>query len=82
MAAAGHDLTGSVLELLRVGTREATAILYLDQAGRMHEQVRLNWDSCEHEPQKLRIGIGRSSMGTATTVLVDEVWLTECELSA
>ncbi|HSV80740.1 MAG TPA: M23 family metallopeptidase [Ramlibacter sp.] len=69
------------LELLRVGTRETTAILYLDEGGRMKEQVRLNWDSIAHPPLRLRAGIGFSSMGTAAKVLTDELWLTECELS-
>jgi hypothetical protein len=69
------------LELLRVATRETTAILYLNERGRMKEQARLNWDSTEHEPQSLRVGIGFSSVGAAATALVDEVWLTETELS-
>ena len=70
------------LELLRVGTRETTAILYLDEGGRMIEQTRLNWDSAEHEPLSLRAGIGFSSTGAAATILVDELWLTEAELPA
>lgn len=69
------------LELLRVATRETTAILYLDESGRMKEQCRLNWDSTAHEPLRLRAGIGFSSMGAAATVLADELWLTESELS-
>jgi len=68
------------LELLRVGTRETTAILYLDEGGRMIEQTRLNWDSAEHEPLSLRAGIGFSSTGAAATILLDELWLTEAEL--
>jgi hypothetical protein len=70
------------LELLRVATRETTAILYLGEGGRMTEQARLNWDSSEHEPLSLRAGIGFSSMGAAATILVDELWLTEAELPA
>jgi hypothetical protein len=70
------------LELLRVATRETTAILHLDEGGRMTEQARLNWDSTENEPLSLRAGIGFSSMGAAATILVDELWLTEAELSA
>jgi hypothetical protein len=70
------------LELLRVGTRETTAILYLDEGGRMTEQARVNWDSSEQEPLSLRAGIGFSSVGAAATILVDELWLTEAELSA
>jgi hypothetical protein len=69
------------LELLRVATRETTAVLHLDEGGRMTEQARLNWDSTEHEPLSLRAGIGFSSMGAAATILVDELWLTEAELS-
>jgi hypothetical protein len=70
------------LELLRVGTRETTAVLHLDEDGRMIEQTRLNWDSSGHEPQRLRVGIGFSSTGAAATILADELWLTEAELSA
>jgi len=70
------------LELLRVGTRETTAILYLNNGGRMKEQARLNWDSTGHEPDKVRAGIGFSSAGAAATVLLDELWLTESELSS
>ena len=38
------------LELVRLATRETTAILYLDDGARMSEQVRLNWDSTAHDP--------------------------------
>jgi hypothetical protein len=69
------------LELLRVATRETTGILYLDEDGRMKEQARLNWDSSANEPLTFRAGIGFSSVGAAATVLVDELWLTESELS-
>jgi hypothetical protein len=69
------------LELLRVGTRETTAILYLNNSGRMHEQARLDWDTTGHEPDKVRAGIGFSSKGASATILVDELWLTESELS-
>ena len=69
------------LELLRLGTRETTAVLYLDEEGRMQEQIRLDWDSTTHEPSKLRAGIGFSSRGAAATVWSDELRLTECELS-
>ena len=48
----------------------------------MVEQTRLNWDSSGHEPQRLRVGIGFSSTGAAATILADELWLTEAELSA
>jgi hypothetical protein len=69
------------LELLRVATREATAILHLDEGGRMTEQVRVNWDSTGNEPASLRAGIGFSSRGATATILVDELWLTEAELT-
>ncbi len=69
------------LELLRVGTRETTAVLYLDEGGRMKEQARLNWDTTTLEPTSLRAGIGYSSRRAAATVLVDELWLTEGELA-
>jgi hypothetical protein len=68
------------LELLRVATRETTAILYLDEGGRLTEQARLNWDSTGQEPLSLRAGVGFSSMGAAATILVDELWVTESEL--
>jgi hypothetical protein len=70
------------LELLRLATRESTAILYLDDGVRMAEQARLNWDSTAHPPSTLRVGIGFSSVGAAATVLADEVRVTESELSA
>jgi hypothetical protein len=72
------------LELLRVGTRETTAILYLNDrndGGRMQEHARLDWDSTGAEPDRLRAGIGFSSKGASATILVDELWLTEAELS-
>ncbi len=69
------------LELLRVATRETTAILHLDEGRRMKEQVRLNWDSTGNEPASLRAGIGFSSRGATATTFVDELWLTEAELT-
>jgi hypothetical protein len=53
------------LRLLRIGTREPTAVLYLND----DEKARINWDSIDHEPRKLRAGIGRSSAGATATVL-------------
>jgi hypothetical protein len=64
------------LHLLRIGTREATAVLYLND----EEVARVNWDSTALEPLALRVGIGRLSAGSATTVLVDELRLTESSL--
>jgi hypothetical protein len=68
------------LELLRVATRETTAILFLNDGGRMQEQVRLNWDSTEREPIHVRAGIARSSSGATATLFLDELWLTEAEM--
>jgi hypothetical protein len=65
------------LHLLRIGTRETTAVLYLDEDGKMEEQDRLDWDSTAFEPLVLRVGIGRSSAGASATVLADELRLTE-----
>ena len=65
------------LHLLRIGTRETTAVLYLDVNGEMEEQARLDWDSTASEPTTLRAGIGRSPAGARATVLVDELRVTE-----
>jgi hypothetical protein len=61
------------LHVLRLGTRESTAVLYLDDI----EQVRLNWDSTGFERLKLRAGIGLASKGATATVLTDKLRLTE-----
>jgi len=61
------------LYLLRLGTRETTAVLYLDGA----ESVRKNLDSTAYEPLTFRAGIGLTSVGATATVLVDEIVLTE-----
>jgi Peptidase family M23 len=65
------------LHLLRIGTRETTAALFLDD----DEKLRTNWDSTTHEPRKLRAGIGLSSAGATATILADELRLTELERS-
>ncbi|MCI0366628.1 MAG: M23 family metallopeptidase, partial [Phycisphaerales bacterium] len=65
------------LHLLRIGTRETTAVLYLDEDGEMVEQDRLNWDSTASEPTSLRAGIGLSSAGAKATVLADELRVSE-----
>jgi hypothetical protein len=65
------------LHLLRIGIRETTAVLYLDEDGTMREQDRLDWDSTASEPTSLRAGIGFSSAGAKATVLTDELRLTE-----
>ena len=68
------------IELLRLATRETTAILYLDENGRAREQARLNWDTTCIEPTRLRAGIGFSSPGVRARVALDELWITETEL--
>lgn len=65
------------LHLLRIGTRETTALLFLDD----DEKFRINWDSTTHEPRKLRAGIALSSAGATATILADELRLTELERS-
>ena len=66
--------------LLRLDTRESTAVLYLDNDGVLKERVRLNWDSTAIEPSVLRAGIARSPAGAKATVLVDELRLSESPL--
>jgi len=61
------------LHLLRIGTRETTAVLFLDD----DERLRINWDSTTHEPRKLRAGIALSSAGARATILADQLRLTE-----
>lgn len=65
------------LRLLRIGTRETTAVLYLDENGEMVEQDRLNWNSTGSETTGLRAGIGLSSKGVKATVLADELRISE-----
>jgi len=61
------------LRVLRIGTRETTAILSLEN----DEKLRINWDSTVYEPGSLRAGIGQSSAGVTATVLTDDLLLTE-----
>ncbi|CAA9889426.1 Peptidase family M23 (fragment) [Candidatus Methylobacter favarea] len=65
------------LHLLQIGTRESTAVLYLDNDGVMEERVRLNWDSTAIEPSVLRAGIARLPAGAKATVLADELRVSE-----
>jgi hypothetical protein len=65
------------LEVLRIGTRESTVVLYLDVDGKTEEQTRRDWDSTASEPTALRAGIASSSAGAKATVLVDELRVTE-----
>jgi hypothetical protein len=69
------------LHLLRIGTRETTAVLYLNEGGKLEEQARINWDSTTSEPLRFRAGIGRSAAGAMATVLTDKVRVTESQLS-
>ncbi len=61
------------LHVLRIGTRETTAVLSLDD----EEELRVDWDSTAFEPRALRAGIGLSSAGAIAVVRTDDVRLTE-----
>jgi hypothetical protein len=65
------------LHLLRIATRETTAVLYLNKGRQLVEQTRINWDSTTSQPTSLRAGIGLTSPGATATVLTDELRLTE-----
>lgn len=68
-----------VLHVLRLGTRETTAVLYDDCT----ELVRKNWDSRSLEPLQLRAGIALSSTGTTATIHTDDFELrNQCTISA
>jgi Peptidase family M23 len=69
------------LHLLRLATRETTAVLYLNEGEQLVEQARINWDSTIYEPLSLRAGIGLSSAGAVATVLTDELRLTESQVA-
>jgi hypothetical protein len=57
------------LRLLRIGTRETTAVLYLGD----DEKARINWDTSDTELLRFRAGIGRSSAGATAIVLTAEL---------
>ncbi|HSD58317.1 MAG TPA: hypothetical protein VLB04_09060, partial [Methanotrichaceae archaeon] len=61
------------LHVLRIGTRETTAVLSLDD----QEELRVNWDSTTFEPRTLRAGIGLSSEGATAVIRTDDLRLTE-----
>ena len=61
------------LRLLRVATRETTAVLYLDDV----EKTRLSWDSTGFEPRKIRIGVGQSFSQVNAVLSSDDVLVTE-----
>jgi hypothetical protein len=65
------------LDVLRLGTRETTAVLYISEPGKTVERVRLNWDSSEREPDTFRAGIARSPAGAKAKIYVDDIRLTE-----
>jgi len=64
------------LSLLRIATRETTAVLYLDNV----EQVRVRWDSTGSEPVSVRAGLAQIPGGVTATMLVDDIRLTESAL--
>lgn len=68
------------LHVLRLGTRETTAVLYLDEGGQLVEQDRLDFDSTGAEPEVLRAGIAFSSAGATATVAVDDLRVTDSTL--
>jgi hypothetical protein len=61
------------LTVLRVATRETTAVLYLDGV----EATRMDWDSTVYEPLSFRAGIAYSSTGATGQVYADDVRLYE-----
>jgi hypothetical protein len=65
------------LHLRRIGTRETTAVLLLDDNGKMKEQDRLDWDSTIFEPLVLRVGIAHLSANATATVLADDIQFTQ-----
>jgi hypothetical protein len=61
------------LDVIRIGTRETTAVLYMDDA----EVDRLNWDSTAFEPLSFRAGIGLTSAGATATIHSDDIRVVE-----
>jgi hypothetical protein len=61
------------LRLLRVATRETTAVLLLDDI----EKVRYSWDSTVYEPLKVRLGVGQSFSKVKAVLNTDDVLITE-----
>lgn len=61
------------LQLLRVGTRETTAVLLLDGA----EVVRHSWDTTVREPAAIRVGVGYGNAKVKTVLNTDDVVVTE-----
>ena len=61
------------LNLVRVGTRETTAVLFLDGT----EIERYSWDGRTYEPDGIRLGLGYTSGGVTATMRADDLVLTE-----
>jgi hypothetical protein len=61
------------LQVMRIGTRETTAALYMDDI----EVTRLNWDSTLFEPASFRTGIGLTSAGATATLHADDIQVVE-----
>jgi Peptidase family M23 len=61
------------LHLLRLGTRETTAVLSLDSS----EALRLDWDTAGVELLRFRVGIASMPAKASGVILCDELRLTE-----
>ena len=61
------------LELLRLGTRQTTAVLRLDN----NVVVRINGDTTTVEPDAACVGILHRHSGLQITLHVDQLFLTE-----
>ncbi len=59
--------------LLRLGTRETTAVLFLDS----EEALRLDWDTAGVELLRFRAGIASMPAKASGTILSDDLRLTE-----
>jgi Peptidase family M23 len=71
---AATDEHGWELELLRIGTRETTAVLWLDSTV---EVARINGDTAKVEPDRAYAGILHRHNNIAVTLHLDELLLTE-----
>ncbi|MCK6546193.1 M23 family metallopeptidase [Myxococcota bacterium] len=61
------------LRLLRLGTRESTAVLVMNGT----EIARMNWDARGADPRRFRAGLGASSPAAVVTIEQDSVEVTE-----
>ena len=66
------------LVLKRIDTRKTIVILYLGRKNNSssYEVARMNFDSRFYKPDKLRIGIGRSSARASGTIFCDAIRIT------